>query len=71
MNSTPGKPGALISLSNYATAYHFERHLLEVKSCLFRPSVLYVFLRHFTVIYATLTHISATLLMSFQQSSSF
>ena len=57
---TPAKPGVLICLGNYATAYHLQHHFLEVKRCLFRPSVLYVFLRHFAVIYATFTHISAT-----------
>ena len=60
MNASPGKPGALICLGNHATVYHFKRRFLEVKSCLFRPSVLYVFLCHFTVIYTTFTHISAT-----------
>ena len=60
MNPTPGKPGAPICLGNHATVYHFQRHFLEVKSFLFRPSLLYVFLRHFTVIYTTFTQISAT-----------
>ena len=50
---TPAKPGVLFCLGNYATVYHFQRHFLEVKSCLFRPSVLYVFLRHFAVFNAT------------------
>ena len=67
MNATPGKPGAPICLGNHATVYHFQRHFLEVKSCLFRPSVLYVVLRHFTVIYTTFTQISATFVMRFQQ----
>ena len=43
---TPAKPGVLICLGNYATVYHFQRHFLEVKSCLFRP--------FFTSFYATL-----------------
>ena len=57
MNATPGKPGAPICLGNHATVYHFQRRFLEVKSCLFRPSVLYVFLRH---LYGYLHHFSHT-----------
>ena len=44
-HSTPAKPGVLFCLGNYATVYHFQRHFLEVKSCLFRP---YRSLRVFT-----------------------
>ena len=55
MNATPGKPGAPICLGNHATVYHFQRRFLEVKSCLFRPSVLYVFLCH---LYGYLHHFS-------------
>ena len=57
MNATPGKPGAPICLGNHATVYHFQRRFLEVKSCLFRPSVLYVLLRH---LYGYLHHFSHT-----------
>ena len=70
MNATPGKPGAPICLGNHATVYHFQRHFLEVKSCLFRPffTSFYATLRLFTPllrIFPPLLH------MWFQQSSSF
>ena len=55
MNATPGKPGAPICLGNHATVYHFQRHFLEVKSCLFRPSTL----RGFTPLYGYLHHFYA------------
>ena len=67
---TPAKPGVLICLGNYATVYQFQRHFLEVKSCLFRPffTSFYATLRLFTPllrIFPPLLH------MWFQQSSSF
>ena len=43
------------------SVYHFQCQFLDVKSCLFCPSVLYVFLRHFMDLYGHLHHFYAYL----------